>query len=145
VAWTTEELERAAALASRPVRTFATADEAVERYLRVAGLAGVVAASSAIARDGVLDGPDGWQLAHDPASFSVGTPDLDGLLAAARVPVVLAAGEHDAMCPAGDLRAVDPDASILAGLGHNAHVDDPGAVLDLVLGAAEHTSWWPAD
>jgi pimeloyl-ACP methyl ester carboxylesterase len=144
VVWTVAELERAASLAARPSRTFATRDEAVERYLRVSGLSGVVGADADIARDGVVEHADGWQLAHDPASLLVGAPDLDGLLAAARAPVVLAAGEHDAMCPADDLRAVDAGARSLAGLGHNAHVEDPAAVLDLVTAAAERMDWWSA-
>ncbi|MFD4253277.1 alpha/beta fold hydrolase [Amycolatopsis thermoflava] len=55
----------------------------------------------------------------------MGARDLDGLLATARAPVILAADEHDPMCPAERL----PDgAVILPGLGHNAHVEDPAAL-----------------
>jgi pimeloyl-ACP methyl ester carboxylesterase len=46
--------------------------------------------------------------------------------------VVLARGEHDAMVTGDQLRALTPDAVDLPGLGHNAHVEDPGAVLRLL-------------
>src|SRR6185437_6286508 len=44
VAWAGDELDRARALAGRPPAWFASRDEAAARYLRVSGLAGLVAA-----------------------------------------------------------------------------------------------------
>lgn len=152
--WSEEELLGARRLASRPVRGFAAAEDALARYLKVSGLLEVLGDDVAlddprVAR-GVLedvvedaaggmaggasgDGRDGpWRLAQDPATFAVGAPDVDGLLAAARARVVLAAGEHDPMCPPDVLHAVAPDGVVLAGLGHNAHVEDPAAVWDLI-------------
>jgi pimeloyl-ACP methyl ester carboxylesterase len=57
---------------------------------------------------------------------------MEGLLAASRAPVVLAAGERDPMSPAEHLRALVADPVVLPGLGHNAHVEDPAALLPLV-------------
>jgi pimeloyl-ACP methyl ester carboxylesterase len=62
----------------------------------------------------------------------VGAPDLAGLLAASRAPVVLAAGEHDPMCPADQLRTLVPDPVVLSGLGHNVHVESPQALWPLI-------------
>ncbi|MDQ0379608.1 alpha/beta fold hydrolase [Amycolatopsis thermophila] len=122
VRWTSEELARAAAQATRPAKTFESRAEAAARWLKVSGLDGLVPEDSPIVDSGLAGGR---RLALDQAAFGVGAPDLDGLLAAARAPVVLAAGEHDPMCPAGHL---PPDAVVLPGLGHNAHVEDPAAL-----------------
>jgi pimeloyl-ACP methyl ester carboxylesterase len=48
------------------------------------------------------------------------------------VPVVLARGEHDRMVSAEQLAALVPEPVVLPGLGHNAHVEDPAAVLRIV-------------
>jgi pimeloyl-ACP methyl ester carboxylesterase len=68
----------------------------------------------------------------DAATFGVGAPDLPALLAAAQAPVVLARGEHDALQTTEQLCALDPGAVELPGLGHNAQVEDPAAVWQLV-------------
>lgn len=124
VAWTDAELERARALAGRVAPDFATRDEAVVRFLRVSGLTGGPAVQVGVReRDGV------WQVAVDQRAFGVGAPDLPGLLAACRAEVVLARGADDPMVTAEQL---GPGAVSLPGLGHNAHVEDPAAVLALV-------------
>lgn len=133
VSWAEEEVAKAAALATRDVRWFPTRDEAVERYLRVSGLAGVLDPADPAALDGVARGEHGWRPAQDPATFEVVVvPDMPRLLAAARGAAVLAAGEHDRMARIDDLRALQPEAVCLPGLGHNAHVEDPEAVWSLV-------------
>ncbi|MFL6128386.1 MAG: alpha/beta fold hydrolase [Mycobacteriales bacterium] len=132
VAWTAEELDRSRALAARPVQVFATRDEAVARHLRVSGLAGLLAPGDGAAAAGVREEGGSWRLALDPRAFGVGAPDLPGLLAACRARVVLARGEADPMVSAGQLTALRPEAVSLPGLGHNAHVEDPSAVLGLL-------------
>ncbi|MDI5980290.1 alpha/beta fold hydrolase [Amycolatopsis magusensis] len=130
VRWTSEELEKAAAVAAKPARVFATREEAADRWLKVSGLVGLVPLEAVSA--GVVQDGDGWKVALDQGAFGVGAPDLRGLLAAARGPVVLAAGEHDPMCPAEHLRELVPDPVVLPGLGHNAHVENPEALLPLL-------------
>jgi pimeloyl-ACP methyl ester carboxylesterase len=76
----------------------------------------------------VVEVPGGWRAALDPAAFGVGEPDVAGLLAAARCPVVLAAGEGDPMCPPEHLLAADPGGVVLPGVGHNAHVERPASI-----------------
>jgi pimeloyl-ACP methyl ester carboxylesterase len=125
-----EELMKAREMSARPPRTFATREEAAERWLKVAGLHGLWGTD--MVDGGVLETGQGWRLALDQAAFGVGAPDLPGLLAACRAEVTLAAGEHDPMCPAEHLRELVPDPVILPGLGHNAHVEDSAAVHTLV-------------
>ena len=132
IAWTPDELARAAALADRPAATFATADQAVARHLKVAGLTGLIAPDDPRALAGVRRTGEGWRLALDQRAFGVGAPDMPALLAAAQCPVVLAAGEHDPMVDEAALRALAPDAVTLHGLGHNAHVEGPALVGRLV-------------
>lgn len=103
--------------------TFTTRADAMDRALRVAGLQGLTPElSSAITRS-----PAGWQLTLDNAAFGLGQPDLPGLLAACRGTVVLAAGENDPMCP-GEHLAEFGTPVLLAGCGHNAHVEKPHAL-----------------
>lgn len=123
VSWSAEDLAKAGELALRPGRVFGSEAEALDRARKVAGLpAGAPADRLVVEVDG------GWRLALDPAAFAVGRPDLPGLLAAARCPVVMAAGADDPMSPAAHLSALVPDPVLLPGLGHSAHVEDPAAL-----------------
>jgi pimeloyl-ACP methyl ester carboxylesterase len=131
VSWTGAELARAAELASRPPRWFDGRDEAATRFLRVAGLDGLVPRDGELAASGLVSEGGRWRLAADPATMAVGAPDMAGLLAAARAPARLACGETDGLVTVEELRRHDPGAVELAGLGHNAHVEDPGRVLRL--------------
>ncbi|WP_433268325.1 alpha/beta fold hydrolase [Actinosynnema sp. CS-041913] len=117
--WSPDDLARAAAIAAKPAKTFPTREEAVERASKLAGVP---------LAHGVVEGPGGWRPALDQAAFGVGAPDVAGLLATAKAPVTLAAGETDHLCPPADLLAADPGGMVLAGVGHNAHVDQPESI-----------------
>ncbi|WP_210440917.1 alpha/beta fold hydrolase [Nocardioides xinjiangensis] len=132
VAWSPDDVARAAAVAQRPVATYATREEAAERFLRVSGLAGLVAPDDPAVGTAVVGEGSGWRLAQDPRTFGVGVPDVPALLAAVDCPVVLARGEHDPMVSHAELAALVADPVTLPGLGHNAHVEDPAAVQALL-------------
>lgn len=132
VSWTPDELAKAASLAQRPVQWFETRDAAAQRYLRVAGLAGLVDPTDPIIDHGIAHDHDHWRLTMDPAAFAVGAPDMPRLLARARSTVILARGEHDPLVTDGQLAALKADPVTLPGLGHNAHVQDAHAVLSLL-------------
>jgi pimeloyl-ACP methyl ester carboxylesterase len=106
--------------------------DAVRRHLRVAGLDGLVDPADPDLAAAVAPSGEGWRSTFDPRAFAVGEPGVAGLLAAARVPVLLARGEHDTMVTWAQLAALVPDPVELSGLGHNAHVEDPAAVLALI-------------
>lgn len=133
VAWTPDELARAAALADRPPKVVATREEAITRHLREAGLQD----ASAVPDEAVRRVEGGWRTALDPRAFGVGDPEVATLLAAAEVPVLLARGEHDRMVTDEDLAALVPAPVALPTLGHNAHVESPTAVLSLLTAALE--------
>lgn len=137
--WSAAELAKAAEVAAKPSRVFATRDEAVDRSLKVAGLAGLVAPDSPRAAAGVVEGPDGWRVAVDPGAFGVGAPDVPALLTRAKGETILAAGEKDPMCPPEHLLDVAPDGVVLPGVGHNVHVESPLAlwpIMDRLLASA---------
>ncbi len=135
--WSADELAKAADIASRPRSILATREQAVQRYLAVSGLRGLVDGDHPTVARGVLAQGDGWTIALDPGAVGVGDPELARLAAAAACPVLLARGEHDQMSTAEALTAVARQAGIplprtLPGLGHNLHVEDPAAVLALI-------------
>ncbi|MCO1659373.1 alpha/beta fold hydrolase [Pseudonocardia humida] len=133
VAWTPDELARAAALAAREPARFDSRAAAVARHLRLAGLDGLVHPDSPEAGAGVLEEADGrWRPALDHRAFGVGEPKVAALVAASPVPVLLARGEHDPMVTTAQLAEIVADPVDLPGLGHNAHVEDPAAVRDLL-------------
>jgi pimeloyl-ACP methyl ester carboxylesterase len=133
VRWSGDELARAAAVAAKPVTWFDTEVDAVERYLRVSGLSSLVAPSSPVALDGIVESDGRFRLANDPITASVGAPDMAGLLTASRARVVLACGSADHMVASADLLELEPATVVLDGIGHNAHVEAPAMFADLIV------------
>jgi pimeloyl-ACP methyl ester carboxylesterase len=132
VAWTADELARAAAVAGRPTAWFDSRADAADRFLKLSGLAGLRSPDDGVVDTGLRHEGRRWRLAVDHAAFSVGAPDMAGLLAASRASVVLARGEHDPMVSDAALAGLPVESAVLRGLGHNAHVEDPSAVFDLL-------------
>ncbi len=127
VAWNDDELAGIRKLAAMPVRFFATRNEAIARYLKVSGLSGLIAPDSPGAIAGVVQTPEGWRLAYDPPTASIGAPPMKELMEATRAPVHLARGATDAMISLAQLAVYDANARDLPG-GHNVMVENPRAV-----------------
>jgi len=138
VAWSDEELDRARALARRPVAWFGSRDEAIARHLRVSGLACLVAEDDPAALAGIREEGGRWRLALDPRAFGVGAPDMAGLVARSSAPVTLARGEHDAMNTGEQLARLGVPVVTLAGLAHNAHVECPQRCMALLEAHLQH-------
>jgi pimeloyl-ACP methyl ester carboxylesterase len=132
VVWAGEDLDRARAAAQRPPAWFASRDEAAARYLRVSGLAGLMAAGDPAVDAGLREQDGGWQLAMDPGAFAVGAPDMAQLLARSQATVTLARGEHDPMNTDEQLARLGAPTVTLPGLGHNAHVESPEVSIALL-------------
>jgi len=118
-----------------PNRLFDTRDEAIERFLLVSGLTGMVEPDSDLAASGITADGGGFRLAADMAAARIASSAFSEELfraASAHTNVVLAAGANDLMVPTGKLHALAPEAVVLPGLGHNAHVEDPQAVWKLI-------------
>jgi pimeloyl-ACP methyl ester carboxylesterase len=125
IQWTEAETAKAQELARRPATVFTTRDEAIARYLRISGLAGLASPSSATAAAGVIDASDHFEVAMDPRAYGAVGPSIEALLRVAATPLRLAAGERDPMVTLEQMRRIDPAARIFEGVGHNAHWEAP--------------------
>ena len=127
--WTEAEREKSREFARKPIRWFETRAEALDRYLLVSGLKGLVDVDAPETAGGIAEGEGGFRLAVDPMTTDRGRPSaFETLLGLAGCPIVLASGGADTMAPIADVRQLDPAAIELPGLVHNAHVQDPAAV-----------------
>jgi pimeloyl-ACP methyl ester carboxylesterase len=81
---------------------------------------------------GLLNHDGQWRLAMDQATFAVGAPDMAELLERSQARVTLARGEHDPMNTDAHLAALGVATVTLPGLGHNAHVENPGMTFTLL-------------
>jgi pimeloyl-ACP methyl ester carboxylesterase len=126
VDWTEKELERLAVLALRQPRLFDSEADALAQHRRQCGLDCDI--GSPLLNRGIVRIDNCWRTAMDPAAFAVELPAMNELVAAARCPFHLGCGEHDAMVTVDRLRRLDPAVACIPSAGHNAMVDDPGAV-----------------
>jgi pimeloyl-ACP methyl ester carboxylesterase len=132
--WTDDEVARARSLAARPQQVFATAAEAADRHLRLAGLTGLVSPDDPVALAGVQEVEGGFAPALDPRAFGAVGPPVVEVLSRAAAPLRLATGATDPMVGLDAMRRVDPDAVLIDGAGHNAHWEAPDAVWSLLVG-----------
>jgi pimeloyl-ACP methyl ester carboxylesterase len=134
VTWSEADLQGSREIASRPVRRYATAEEAWARYRRASGLDTAVAPTDEWLARGVMKGEEGWRLSQDPRTFGVAGAPFDSLAKSARTRVILARGERDPMVSIAELRTHASQAVEVAGCGHNAQVEKPQAIVDLLQG-----------
>lgn len=132
LAWTEAEVAKAQEAARAPVRWFTSREEAIDRYLRIAGLKGLVPPGAAAASVGVVEEDGRFRLAADSRLAAVVGVPIERLVAAMRAPLRLAAGERDPMVTLDEMRRFDRDAVLLEGVGHNPHVEAPERVWQLV-------------
>jgi len=132
IAWPPGDVQAARDLAARPIRWYATAEEAWARYRRVSGLGADIAPSEESLARGALQAEQGWRLAQDPRSFAVAGAPFGSLARSATARVLLARGERDYMVSLEELRMHGSRACDIPGAGHNAHIEDPRAVTALL-------------
>ena len=132
ISWPAADLQAARELATRPVRCYPTPEEARARYRRVSGLAADIARDDDWLARGILQTERGWRLAQDPRTFAVAGAPFASLAASATAPVLLARGEGDSMVSLEELGRHAVQACDIPGAGHNAHVEDPAAVVALL-------------
>jgi pimeloyl-ACP methyl ester carboxylesterase len=130
--WPAADLQAARELAARPVRWYPSGEEAWTRYRRVSGLGTDIARGEECLARGAVQAERGWRLAQDPRTFAVAGAPFATLVASATASVLLARGERDPMVSLQELRTHAPQARDIAGAGHNAHIEDPGAVVALL-------------
>ena len=132
ICWPETDIQATRELAARPIRWYATAEEAWQRYRRVSGLDTTIAPDEAWLRHGITQTERGWRLSQDPRTFEVAGAPFTPLAAAARSPLVLARGEHDPMVSIDELQLHCPHTYEIAAAGHNAHVEKPAAIVGLL-------------
>jgi pimeloyl-ACP methyl ester carboxylesterase len=132
ISWPTADLQAAREFAARPVRWYPSGEEAWTRYRRVSGLGTDIAPGEECLARGAAHTEQGWRLAQDPRTFAVAGAPFASLAASATVPVLLARGERDPMVSLEELRMHARQACDINGAGHNAHIEDPGAVVALL-------------
>lgn len=125
IRWAPQEVPKLHALARTPSKSFEGRNEAIERYLKVSGLFGLVEPSSPMAASGVREENGKWRLAQDPMIYAAAGPELAPLVKAMQCPLCLAAGSKDPMVSAADMQAFDPKPHLIEGAGHNVQVDRP--------------------
>lgn len=137
IRWSEDEKNKALELAKRPAKIFATREEAVERYLKMAGIFGLADPSSPDVEAGIAAVEGGWKIAQEPASFSAVDQSVPDALRRAKPPLRLAAGSKDPMVTLDDMRGIDPNAFLFEGAGHNVHVEAPEQVWQFVTRVLE--------
>lgn len=132
ITWSDADLQGSREIAARPVRSYATAEDAWARYRRASGLDVTVAPADEWLARGVVQGEQGWRLSQDPRAFGVAGAPFDSLATSARTNMILARGERDPMVSTSELRAHASQAVEIAGCGHNVHVEKPDAIVELL-------------
>ena len=107
-------------------------DVAVGRYLKLAGLEGLVSPDDPQVASGVVEVDGGWRVAQDPKSFDFGQPDMRASVDRLTVPLVLARGSEDHLVREANVTEFVDDPITLDGLGHNPHLQEPAAIAGLV-------------
>lgn len=132
ISWPEADIQSTRELAARPVRWYASADEAWNRYRRVSGLDPTIASEEKWLRRGITQAEQGWRLSQDPRTFEVAGAPFASLAAGAQARLVLARGERDAMVSLAELREHSPDSLEITAAGHNAHIEKPEEIVGLL-------------
>jgi pimeloyl-ACP methyl ester carboxylesterase len=132
IRWAPDEVPKLHALARAPAKLFDSKELAIERYLKVSGLFGLVGADNAMAQSGVREHDGKWRLAADPMINAAAGPELAPIMRAMQSPLRLAAGSKDPMVNVADLAPFDARAQIVEGAGHNAQVERPAELWQMV-------------
>jgi pimeloyl-ACP methyl ester carboxylesterase len=130
--WPASHLAGLQSRAAREPVVFPQREGAVDRYLKLAGLDGLVLPDDPAADAGVVEVDGGWRVAQDPASFDFGVPDMRALVDATTCRLTLARGSEDHLVRPENVSEYVDDPVTLDGLGHNPHVEDPASVVALL-------------
>ncbi len=130
--WTEDDRAKGDAVARTPARLFDTREEAIERYLRVSGLKGLLNPDSPAAAVGIAEADGKFRLAADPKVFSFGRPDFEVIARAVCAPVQLLCGDRDDITSPQAMRQLGGEVTTLHGLGHNLQVEAPRALWNAI-------------
>lgn len=132
ISWPEADIQAARELAARPVRWYATAEEAWTRYRRVSGLDATIAPDEKWLDRGITQGNQGWRLSQDPRTSEAAGAPFSTLVTSAQPRVVLARGERDPMVSTAELNLHGQTTHNIPNAGHNAHVENPAELVTLL-------------
>ena len=132
--WSEAEIAKTQLVARASPKMFANKAEAIERYLRVSGLHGLIAPDSGEAEVGISEQQGQFRLAADPLIHALGNPDFIRIAQAVRSPIRLLCGELDPIARPESMERLGAGVRILAGLGHSPHVEAPGEFWQAIAG-----------
>jgi pimeloyl-ACP methyl ester carboxylesterase len=139
VKWAADEIEKGRAIAGNPIRWMPSREEALDRYLRVSGLASSAAQMARSADAGIVDEGGQYRLAADGAIFGAAALGVPSILKVTRCSLVLATGEKDPIAPPSDFAELGLPVTTIAGAGHQVHVEAPADVWRLFSSAHQAT------
>lgn len=131
--WRAEQLDKAEKFATAPVRWFDDRRAAAERFLLVAGLAGLVGPDAPVVSRGIVGEGGRYRLAADPRTVLTGGLAMAAMMAASVGTIRLARGSTDPLVGLDELLPFDSKAFDIAGCGHNPHVEAPEVMARLIL------------
>ncbi len=130
--WDKTNTQKSIELAKKPIRWFEKREDAIDRYLKVSGLGGLISTGSGQALSGIVEEKNKFRLAADNAVGTIGGPWMKVFLDIVECPIILATGEYDPIVPSEDYLKQDPNTVIIPKVAHNVQVEDPGAILNLI-------------
>ncbi|WP_454883084.1 alpha/beta fold hydrolase [Sphingomonas oryzagri] len=128
VKWTDEEIQKGRSVAQSAVRWMPTREEALDRYLRVSGLAGRDRSTARSAEVGIVEEGGQYRLALDNGAFGSAAPGVVGMMRQCMAPLAFLTGETDPIAPPSDFAETGLDVAVVDGAGHQLPVDAPEAV-----------------
>ncbi len=132
--WNEDDFARGAALAAAPAKTFSDRSSAIERYLKVSGLYGIVEAKESRAAVGVLQEGGTYRLASDPKINAITALDFPALAANVQAPLHLLCGDSDPVASPEGMKILGSAVTPLAGQGHYPFITDPTAFWAMLRG-----------
>jgi pimeloyl-ACP methyl ester carboxylesterase len=133
--WSLEEILKGRSIAQNAVKWLPSREEALDRYLKVAGLANIGVDVSRSAEAGISGEADRYRITADPKIFGSASLGVDAIMRAVRCEFALATGANDPIAPAADMKSAGFEATVIENAGHNVHVTAPEKVWRLFTDA----------
>jgi|TARA_B110000444_G_scaffold89914_1_gene84977 pimeloyl-ACP methyl ester carboxylesterase len=144
ILWSEEDLNRIPKMASKPPKIFQTRTEAIDWFLKLSGLIGIIEPTSSLIDRGIRQIEEGWMVSQDPSSFLAAPRhflESLGSITKMGIPMTMALGSADPVATVEDhkLLPIEPPV-VFEGLGHNPMVEDPHLVWNWFLKFASNLS-----
>lgn len=130
--WSDADIAKGMTLAQAPVKLFDTEAEAVDRYLKIAGVKGLVDPASPVARAGICAAGSKFRLSADPRIYGLAKADFAAIGKACQAPVTLLCSENDPIASPQGMARLGAPVQVLKGVGHNPHVEAPEVFWSLI-------------